>query len=256
MRPLTSRGPWGLPCLTAASTSPRLSPKRLPRLFRHDPLTESAPLQSLTTNDVPHNGCSVRFVSLEVPRPSSAHTQGSHVAASRPPYAGRYLTRLPCVSRVSHPPDALLLPEPHGLVSCRSRSWGSHPPELFPPTKSLRLSTLATLMPSPRRAPKRSPPPDFRVWLLVGVRLSTSGVNLPPSSMLSWALSPLQGLAPPERGRRSRIAPRSTFLLPWTCSPHPFLTRKRMGSGGGAGPSESCSFRRRTRRLSPPGQPS
>jgi hypothetical protein len=167
MRPLTSRGPWGLPYLTAASISPRPSPKRLPRLFRHDPLTESAPLQSLTTNDVPHNGCSVRFVSLEVPRPSSAHTQGSHVAALRPPCAERYLTRLPCVSRVSHPPDALLLPEPHGLVSCRSRSWGPCPPESFPHTKSSRLSTLATLLPFQHRAPKHSSLINFRAWFLV-----------------------------------------------------------------------------------------
>lgn len=42
------------------------------------------------------------------------------------------LTRLPSASRVSHPPGGLLPPELHGLVSCRSRSWGCDPPELFP----------------------------------------------------------------------------------------------------------------------------
>jgi hypothetical protein len=53
-------------------------------------------------------------------------------------------TRLCCVLRVSHPLDALLPPWPVGLISSRSRPWGSPSEVLLPP---------------PRRTPSRAPTP-------------------------------------------------------------------------------------------------
>lgn len=41
--------------------------------------------------------------------------------------------KLACVYRFSQPPDALIRPEPAGLISCRSRSWGYALQSFIPP---------------------------------------------------------------------------------------------------------------------------
>lgn len=43
----------------------------------------------------------------------------------------------PCAFRFSQPPDALVRPEPAGLVSCRLRSWGSPFRALFLPCRRI-----------------------------------------------------------------------------------------------------------------------
>jgi hypothetical protein len=65
-----------------------------------------------------------------------------------------------CVFRFSRPLDALLRPPPAGLISCRSRSWGSPFRALLLAAQPYAVSgaaPLLSLLPSRPRPPPRSP---------------------------------------------------------------------------------------------------
>jgi len=104
--------------------------------------------------------------SLEVLTPFSVFPLGAAAC-----WSGLHLPTA-CVFRFSQPLDALIRPEPAGLISCRIRSWG-HPPEL----SSFRAAARCFQ----RRYPL-GVPTAFRVLLRAGVRHSIQRFRLKPSA--------------------------------------------------------------------------
>jgi hypothetical protein len=137
--------------------------------------------------------------------------------------AGPSTARLRSVSRVSHPPDGLLLLEPCRLVPSGSRSWGFALQSLAPARQPLRLPTLVAVMAftAPRDiniialAPwhagnsgdEAGTRPDFTALLrqrspsLRHARLSARRARSSPG------LSPSPGIRPPHLGSRFRVPP-------------------------------------------------
>jgi hypothetical protein len=198
-------GPVGPSARTLRSFRCRLwSPGRSPLTTA---LSELRPLQSLTTGD-PRAFCSSRAV------PSRGCLPFSVRGAENPRSIHRAcLTRLRAASRVSHPPGGFCLSAPSGLVSSRSRSWGSCPSESFPRDGPLRLSAPAAVLTSavfswrrvvraptpphamagngwyarrPRRPRERS---GFTAFISARVRCLRTTVQVARGPMLSWAFA-------------------------------------------------------------------
>jgi hypothetical protein len=98
----------------------------------------------------PHNTVRLWRTVLEYARclpgvgsPSAHSARGVYVATPGLPHPVR------SASRVSHPPGGLLLHVPSGLVSSRSRPWGSPFRALLPAAEPWRLSTPAALLTLP-----------------------------------------------------------------------------------------------------------
>lgn len=160
-------------------------------------LSELCPLQSLTTriSSAVHSCAAsaeppMRFVAPPAHEVGEIHVD--HVSRSEPRRTPGLPPRLRSVSRVSHPLDGLLPHRPSGLVSCPRRSWGSCPPELFPPREA--VAPLDARCP-PAVAPRQpSPHPrkkaDSRTVCTIDRCVPSSGRDG------RWRLTRLQGLAP------------------------------------------------------------
>jgi hypothetical protein len=81
-----------------------------------------------------------KSTSLAVSTPSTF----SRFQAATSPW--RQPTSSCCPHSVSHALRALLRPGPAGLVSCRYRPWGYHPPGFIPPAEPYVLSNAVALM--------------------------------------------------------------------------------------------------------------
>jgi hypothetical protein len=183
----------------------------------------------------PRLSLELRGSSLSFSSPSAHPARRSHV-----PSAGLSTARLRSASRVSHPPDGLLLPAPCRLVSSGSRSWGFALQSLAPRAQPRRLSTpvavLSFTRPDHRPLPRsiRANAPMVRATLLRADPVpapkpgppsrpcSTPESVTPPSgcsprgghvALLGFA--PLQGNAP------YTSAPASGRLLPRACAAPP-----------------------------------
>jgi hypothetical protein len=136
----------------------------------------------------PGGVCSTSGTSLAVSSPStfSRFQAATQPGGNQPPVC--------CPRSVSHALRALIRPEPAGLISCRSRPWGLHPPGFIPPAEPHVLSNAVALL--------------WLVHLLVAAS-SRRSMNHPgddPLRATAFLLmqprerqAPLQGLAPRER---------------------------------------------------------
>jgi hypothetical protein len=101
----------------------------------------------------------------------------------------------------------LILAGPCGLVSCRCRSWGLHPSELFPANGLYQVRRLAIPSRCSLRLPRKSAAPSG-----VSARLqsaSTSGVLHPLADRCSPGFHRLHGLPALRAGFASRRIIRS-----------------------------------------------
>ena len=122
-----------------------------------------------------------------------------------------------CASRFSRPPDALIRPEPAGLISCQIRSWGSALQSLAPPVQPYAVSGASYPLVVAALTVRRptDPPPTAET------------VNRGQHRGGALSTPRLQGLAPHESpplvagglDRRERVA--LLGFLPPGCSPPP-----------------------------------
>jgi hypothetical protein len=101
--------------------------------------------------------------------------------------------------RISHPLDGFLPLRPSGLVSCRWRSWGSSPSELFPPTEAVpplggrSRHDVGSAFRGRRHPGRRTSQPRLPRSMASGPRASGGRIWSHPSSS---RVARLQGVAP------------------------------------------------------------
>lgn len=120
--------------------------------------------------------------------------------------ARRLASPAPSALRVSHPPSGFIPSRPRGSVSRHIRPQAFGPPEPFPPSQPLRLSTPSALLPSRSRLfPGPKPGAStrncgFRALLRLSIRHPP---DRSPTSRCSPGLSPLRGLPDTTAGPKS-----------------------------------------------------
>lgn len=228
-------------------------------------------LQSLTTRRRPQIQSRLCGASHEVWSPTTLPVCGIYAHVPGLPHPVR------SAFRVSHPPDGFLPRRPLGLVSCRSRSWGSPLQSLSLAAKPWCLSTPATLLPSgfdlvaslplaritrsvaqpSVHCPAMHPRSNSSSAPASGCSTSCESVScrcevISRRDRCSPGVLPLQGFTRTEPGRRaSTVPPPMGFLASASCA-----NRYGRSVRQGAVPSECLSARTRPRRLSPPPRPS
>jgi len=120
----------------------------------------------------------------------------------------------PAASRVSHPPDGLILPAPSGLVACRWRSWGFALRRFSLPGIGRPYSRPSTGVPLARMALRfrsREASPGCPVFIPPEVRCPPSRGYRDRDPILPWVSSP-PGLLIRRDGDRFRPPPSAGFV--------------------------------------------
>jgi len=195
-----------------------------------------SPSETTPKIEPPSNRPETSSASTEIKGRDGSSREVRSPTASSQPWAAALWTSLPglsaCAFRFSQPLDAFIRPKPAGLVSCRSRSWGS-------PFRALFLSSRRKLSPTPLPSCRL----DGLTWSKRCLPTPSQRLGFAPAmanSLMALASTPrLQGLAPLQEsvttGRRFRSAGARSSLGPsplqgahsrynavalTTCSPH------------------------------------